>query len=272
MNAGRPVQRVTTRLVATLADGASPRDWQILENVEKVRLLTGGQLERLCFHELAGRSRAVVRWRALKRLTDWRAVLPLPRRIGGQARGSAGTTYALGSAGYALLQLRRNERGDAAPRRRPGPPGERFVRHVLAVSELYVQLVEAHRAGRLHLLDFQAEPACWWPDGLGGQLKPDAYVLLASEKYEDAWWIETDMATEHIPTLRRKMETYLDFIQRGQLGPQNIMPRVLVSVTTGARKEAVVTMLRSLPPPAENLLHVATQAETVAYLVQRLRE
>lgn len=38
--------------------------------------MTGSQLERLAFMDLVGRSRSVVRWRVLKRLVDWRVLVP----------------------------------------------------------------------------------------------------------------------------------------------------------------------------------------------------
>jgi len=57
------------------------------------------------------------------------------------------------------------------------------MRHLLAVSELYVQLREAARSNVLELLDFDAEPTCWRGSRDGPRLvtlKPDAFVRLAS--------------------------------------------------------------------------------------------
>jgi hypothetical protein len=240
-----------------------------MDTVDRLRLVTGAQLERLCFVDLVGRSRSVMRWRVLKRLTDWRVLLALPRRIGGTPRGSAGSVYALDTAGQALANRAAD---DVRAQRRPGLPGDRFIQHVLAVSELYVQLVDAARDGRLELLAFQAEPACWWPDGRGGLLKPDACAVLAAGDVEDTWWFEVDRATEHLPTLRRKLETYLDFHARGQLGPRGVMPRVLLSVPDEHRYETVQAMLDRLSAPATALLHVRTAAETIPHVIQVLRE
>lgn len=266
-------QRVRQRHIDWLTDRLSSRDWQIVDCLATSRLLTGSQLERLCFADLAGRSRSVVRWRVLKRLVDWRVLAPLGRRIGGAARGSAGTAYALDSAGQALVRLRAAEHGDEPQTpRRPGMPGERFLRHVLMVSELYVQLVEAARGGGVQLDGFQAEPAAWLPDGLGGWLKPDAFVALSAGDITDDWLIEVDLATEHLPTIRRKADTYLDFFQRGQLGPHGVMPRVLITVPDEARQDAVQYILDCLPEPTAMLLHVVTHTQAVRYLVQVLRE
>lgn len=274
MSGGRPAspQRVRQHHIDWLSDRLSPRDWQILEFLQISRLLIGSQLERLAFVDLGGHSRSVVRWRVLKRLVDWRVLVPLNRRIGGAARGSAGTAYALDSAGLALIRLRTAAHG-AEPQipRRPGLPGERFLRHVLTVSELYVQLVEASRGGGFELVEFRAEPDAWHPDGLGGWLKPDAYVLLAFGDVEDCWAIEVDKATEHLPTIRRKVETYLDFMQRGQLGPHGMMPRVLITVPDDTRQTAIQGMLDHLPSPTEKLFHVVIEDRAMPYLLQALQ-
>ena len=75
-------QRVRWSYVEALAERLTDRDWQIIESLNRVRLATGLQLERLHFHELAARSRSIMRWRVLKRLSDAR-VLAAPARRGG---------------------------------------------------------------------------------------------------------------------------------------------------------------------------------------------
>lgn len=269
MSGGRPVQRVRQQHVDWLLDRLSDRDWLILESVTRTRLLTGQQLERLAFPDLVGRSRSVVRWRVLKRLTDWRVLVMLPRRVGGQ--GSSPAAYALDTAGKALVRLRHDAPSTEQPRR-PGLPGERFVRHVLATSELYVQLVEVSRRGNFTLDGFRAEPAAWVPDGLGGWLKPDAFVSVSMGDVVDDWFIEIDLATEHMSTLRRKTETYLDFYQRGHLGLHGVMPRVLFVVPDDRRREAVQVMLERLPVVANTLVRVVVAGEAVRYVEQVLRE
>jgi hypothetical protein len=263
------VRRIRQRHVEWVADRLTPRDQHILMDVRQVRLLTGAQIERLHFYDLSGRSRSVVRWRVLKRLTDWRVLLPLPRRVGGPA-GSAVTAYTLDTVGLALLPLLAQDSTHQLSLRRPGTPGERFLRHVLAVSELYVTLIEATRNSTTQLVDFRAEPAAWMPNGLGGWLKPDAYLRLAAGDIEDCWAVEVDKATEHLPTLKRKVQAYLDFHQRGQLGPHDVMPRVLITVPDTKRQDAVSVMLDQLPSPGDSLLHVITEEHAPRYLFEAL--
>jgi Replication-relaxation len=246
-----------------LRERMSERDQAVVFDVARVRLATGGQLERLHFAELNEPSRAVVRRRVLGRLVGWRVLATLERRIGGERAGSAGLVYALDVAGRRLVAA--DERA-----RRPGLPGMRYVRHVLAVAEIYVTLVERARAGELRLDTFQAEPVCWWPDGRGGVLKPDAYTTVAGAAHTDHWWLEVDLATEHLPTLRRKLITYFEFWRGGQLGPGGVVPRVLVTVPDTKRFSELVRLFHQLPSQAENLFVVAVAKDATDEIVRCL--
>ena len=93
------------------------------------------------------------------------------------------------------------------------------------MSELYVELVERSRLGGFTVAVFQAEADAYWPDGARGWIKPDALVQLERGTTEHYWWYEADMATEDLSTtIRSKLLRYLDFVQRGQLGPDDVVP------------------------------------------------
>lgn len=261
-----PVLRVRTGHVAWVADRLSARDWTVMETVNRLHLVTGRQLERLHFAELSGRSRTVTRSRALARLVAWRVVMPLPHRVGGAGRGSTVTAYALDTAGYRLLTERLNQKVVQSKVRRPGVPSERFVQHILAASELYVSLIEAERAGQFQLRTFQAEPAAWWPNGLGGWLKPDAFLVVSNGTVDYLWWVEVDLGTESLPTVVRKLRTYVDFVNRGQAGPHEAIPRVLVSVPNEHRQIALTGQIARLPTPAGELLQVVTHEVAASWV------
>jgi hypothetical protein len=257
--------------VAWVAERLSERDWKILEVVNRLHLVTGWQLERLFFSDLAPRSRVVTRSRTLSRLTDWRVLSRLPRRVGGARRGSSVAVYALGSAGQRLLMQRANGNGTKV-RVRTNVPSDRFVAHILAVSELYVQLADAHRTGSLLLRQFTTEPAAWWPNGSGNWLKPDAFVVVSNGRVDQLWWLECDKAKESLPTIRRKLSTYLDFVRSGQLGPCSAIPRVLITVPSEARGAAIAGLFSGLPPPADELFMVTTEQEALLALQSSLKE
>ena len=90
---------------------------------------------------------------------------------------------------------------------------------MLAVSELYVGLVEAHRSGAAELLAFAAEPACWRSfAGQGGEvvtLKPDAFVQLGIGDIERSLFVEVDLSTESQPVIQRKCRVYAAYWRTG---------------------------------------------------------
>lgn len=263
-------RRVSAAYAAQLASRLSMRDLQILTDLARVRCLTGIQLERLHFYDLAAPNRNRARNRVLSRLTRLQAVTTLTRRIGGVRKGSDGLVYALDTAGQRIVRLRSGQ--DEVSGRRPWTPGLLFLAHTLAVAELYVQLREAERARQLELVNFRAEPASWHLTASLGTLKPDAYALLASIEHEDAWWLEVDLATESPATLRRKLSLYLLAAQAGVSGPDGLLPRVLVTVPSPRRLEVVRGLVADLGPPADTLIAVLLFAEAVPFMTKVLQE
>jgi len=249
--------------VERLRQSLSERDWAVLHDVARLRLVTGGQLERLHFVNLGAVSRPVVRRRVLGRLVQARVLATLERRIGGVRAGSEGLIYYLDTAGQRLLI-------PDGVARKIDPPGERYMRHVLAVTELYVSLSEQALAGGLRLDEFGAEPASWWTDGRGGRIKPDGYVRVSNPDHADTWWLEVDLATEHLPTLKRKLAAYLDYYRRGQLGPDGIMPLVLVTAPSAKRCSDIVRLIRQLPQQGAELFTVALHNDAAEVIVGRL--
>jgi Replication-relaxation len=248
----------------------SERDWHVTGEVNRLRIASGDQLERLCFTSVqAGRSRTVSRSRVLARLARWRVLAPVGRRIGGRAKGSTVQLFALDSVGQRLLRQEYLAEATAVRVRRPGPPGERSLRHLLAVAELYVELTEQTRASGLASLEFKAEPGAHWPDGAGGWLKPDAYAVLERAGARDHWWIEVDLATESLPTVRAKIQTYLDFRQRGARGPDDVIPWVLMSTVTAKRRDAITALVRRMPE-ALDLVSVVESTDAAGQLFQVL--
>jgi Replication-relaxation len=270
MTGARAPQRVRTRHVAWVAERLSERDWNILEAVNHLHLVTGFQLERLFFADLAGRSRIVTRSRCLSRLVAWRVLTRLPRRVGGALRGSSVAVYALGAAGQRLLVMRANSDTNPPPIRKVGVPSDRFVAHILAVTELYVCLAEANRIGSLVLRQFTTEPAAWWPNGQGTWLKPDAFFVVSNGRIDHLWWAEIDRATESLATIERKLRTYLNFVNRGGLGPRDAIPRVLLTVPNDWRHETIHKLAAHMPPPAPELFHVVLHKQEISWLTEAL--
>ena len=260
-----PPERVTPAFIGWVDARLSERDRGLMQAVADLRLVTGQQLDALCFLDLEGRSRGVVRGRVVGRLVSWRVLKLIERRIGGTAPGSSSAIYGLDTVGEALTPARSKSLGSN--------PGERFRAHTLAISQLCADLALLTYADptiRLH--EFQAEPGSWWPDGLGGLLKPDAYVQLRAPGTALHTWAEVDRSTESIPTLGRKLRTYLDFVDRGQLGPHGVIPQVLITVLDERRRHAVADLVAKLPAPATDLFVIRRHNQAGQALLGLLRE
>jgi hypothetical protein len=199
--------------------------------------------------------------RVLARLSERGVLARLQRRVGGIRAGSAGYIYYLGPAGQRLVAYWEG-RGLTRGRFRP-EPGGRYVRHRLAVSELYVQARCAERDGLLDLLKFDVEPDCWRRslDGFGGValLKPDAFVRVGVGAYEDRCFIEVDLGSESRVVIARKLGAYLDYFHGGhEQSEHGVFPRVLLLTNTEARRAALLDVCTRLPAEAWRLFTVTT--------------
>jgi Replication-relaxation len=268
---------ITQDEVERLVDQLSQRDQSILLDLARVRVLTGNQLTRLHFWDLSPETRDRTRRRVLGRLVEHQLAATLARTVGGARAGSAGLTYALGIAGQRALPLLAIASGMAIAEptraRTPWTPSSLFLGHSLGVASLYVELRETEREPSTDcmLANFITEPASWQPNGAGGFVKPDAYAVLRRSGIEDCWWIEVDRATESIPTLKRKLLAYIDFVRSGQLGPDEITPRVLLTVPHDHRLSAVRKIIEGLPAPGEQLILPTLHDQAAQVMIDILR-
>ncbi len=250
----------------------SAREWAVLQDLARVRLLTGRHVQRLHLSEGSPLTQARRTRSLLQRMTEAGLLHRLERRIGGVYAGSSGYVYGLSTAGQRLA----NKRGPAGGvrLRKPWEPSSQFTDHVLAVSELYVQLREAEAAGQLELLDFQSEPACWryWT-GLGGErqvLKPDAFISIASGDYEYRSFVEVDRSTESSTVIRRKATAYVSYWQNGsEQARHGIFPAVVWLVPDDHRKQQVIEALARLPAESWQLFRVALNHNAIGALSGR---
>lgn len=249
----------------------SDRDIAVLRLLLRFRLMTTTQLQRLIMTEGSPATRARRMRSVLQRLRQSGVIGQLDRHIGGIRAGSDGTVYRLTGRGLAVLN-----RVDGSERRRVGgEPGERYVRHVLAVSDLYVRLNEHTRSHADDLIAFDAEPACWrtYPAPHGGTvtLRPDAFVRAASGDFEHASFVEVDLATESLTTISRKCRAYVAYWQSGvehrRLGT---FPRVVWLVPDERREQQVAAVIARMPTTHRPLFAVTTPERAVAVLLGQI--
>jgi hypothetical protein len=203
--------------ITSLLTRLSERDVAILESLRAHRLLTTTHIRRLHFAyghaTVAAASGATMR--VLTRLEDHTLVSRLERRIGGVRSGSSGITWQLGSTGERLLRTMHGYK----KRRRYVEPSPAFTAHTLATAELAVRLQELNDRRAIELVSIETEPSCWrsfvGPHGSLEWLKPDLYAVTASGEYEDHWFLEADLATEHPPVVARKARVYQRYAATG---------------------------------------------------------
>jgi Replication-relaxation len=265
----RPHMRLSARRLEAIFEQLTGRDREALHVVGRFGVMSGAQLQTLLWSEIAASARGRVARRGLSRLVRLDVLQPLARRVGGERAGSASTTFAVGRAGQYLL--RSGGRVRAAH-----TPGSRYLAHRLAVAGLYVELAAAQRRTQTELLSFEPEPECWRPYmiGFGARqvLKPDACLVLATASHEFAWFIEQDMATEALSTVKAKALRYHDYFRTGtEQAARGMFPRVLWIVPDEGRAEQIRSTLAALPADAKRLFAVCLQAEIVPHLVSEAR-
>lgn len=253
------------------------RERELVRVVAKLRLATHAQLAWLLAVAPASGASAASAARSARRMltrfTELGVLARLERRVGGVRAGSAGYVYYLGPVGQRLVAYWEG-RGFTRGRFRP-EPGGRYVRHRLAVSELYVQARRAAREGELDLLTFDAEPDCWrtYLDGFGGQtvLKPDGFVRVGVGAYEDHFFVEVDLGSESRAVIAGKVRAYLDYFHTGsEQAEHGVFPRVLLLTTTSARQAALNDVCTRLPAEAWTLFTVATLDRALAVMAGQI--
>lgn len=231
--------------ISHLSERLSERDLAILASLDQFRLLTSQHLQRVHFADhashLAG-ARACNR--AMERLRALEVVDSLDRRIGGVRRGSASYVWQLAAAGERYLRATEGH----AHRRRFMEPGGVFVNHTLVVNDVGVALIEATCASEMQLAELVTEPTNWRSYiGAGGEtqwLKPDLYVVRhgrdADGDYEEHYFLEIDLGTEHLPRIQTKCRTYAAYAATGGYQAQHeVFPHVVWLSPDKARQKAL---------------------------------
>ena len=255
----------------TLADRLTERDCQLLRDAEKYRLLTTRQIQRLHFDPVHPTPTASARAcnRTLARLRDARLLKALDRRIGGARAGSAGFVWYLGPAGERVL--RSKDPNGRSGRRNYREPSRHFVEHTLAVAELALQAIEAMRRGDLDVLTLETEPVSWQESlsafGTLQILKPDLRLVTARGDYEEHWFIEADLASEHLPVIVRQCAAYESFRDTGRYqATHGLFPVVLWVTPTEARAAALRAAIGRTAGLEPAVFRVRTHAEYLAVL------
>lgn len=267
------------------------RDWLILNDLERFRLLTTRHVQRLHFPSSPtnnptssatgsptghATSQAATRAcsRALLRLRDLGLAVPLARRIGGVRRGSASYIWQLGARGERLLRYQRGQ----TTRRRYLEPSLTFAKHTLAIAELAVGIIGVTDAApQLALEALVTEPANWTsfigPTGETRWLKPDLHTITtitdANGVVEEHTYFEVDLGTEHRNRIVAKCQLYAAYAATGAYQARHgVFPQVVWLSDDGARRRALQAAIQTAPMlPAELFRVSSTEEYLTEYLV-----
>lgn len=132
--------------------------------------------------------------------------------------------------------------------------------HTLAVSELYVQLVESG----VEDLMVTPEPWCW--DKVGHvTLEPDAYI----EALGESTWLEMDLSKEWQSQLTAKMRRYIQAIESGAWPKSRQFPLCLWAVPDRARKVYLENIIKKMEPKNQLLFEVVLFQDAADYLTRK---
>jgi hypothetical protein len=260
--------------ISHLAERLSERDMAILASLDQFRLLSSQHLQRLHFTDHAtdlAAARACNR--VMERLRRLGVIGSLDRRVGGVRRGSASYVWQLAAAGERYLRATQGH----AHRRRFMEPGGAFVNHTLAVNDVAIGLIETTRASGVQLETLTTEPSNWRSYlGAGGEtqwLKPDLQVVLrghdAEGDYEEHFFLEIDLGTEHLPRIQTKCRIYAAYAATGAYQAQHdVFPHVVWLSSDPARRKALRTAVTGTSGLPSDLFRITKSEAFLAGLTQ----
>ena len=216
---GGPRSRCGRNELMELIDRLSERDLAILTSLQSAKYLLTHQIERLHFSESPTKATAIrAAASAMRKLKSYGLVRHFRRSVGGVRAGSGSYIWHLTEAGQRLLDLKNNNEQTRRGHRYL-EPSYLHIKHTLAISECYVQLVLLGRDSRkITIKDIEWEPDCWRPytkDARDQVLKPDLFAVVNNGGYEDRWFIEIDLSTESMPVVMDKCKRYYQYYQTG---------------------------------------------------------
>ena len=218
-------------------------DRKLLAALKQFRFMKTNQVQRLFFPPLTSTPRAALTatTRALNRLMKCGLVNHLEKRVGGVRAGSQGLIWHITEAGIRLLMM---YDGEEQGRKRIEEPSTTFLRHILAVTECYIQTVSICRCeNNMHLEQITIEPECWREYELGAKnisLRPDLFAETISDDYRDFWFIEVDLDTESVGSIISKCKRYHEYYNSDLEQKKNgVFPVVLFIVPDEKRKKKI---------------------------------
>lgn len=206
----------------------SPRDLALVQLVARFSQLATPHLGEVVFGERS----CTPLDRALARLVRHNYLRRIGRRSTEDRPGSGGYVYELGKVGWAEVGKPEHYR------RKYG-----VSNHALKVADIYIELLRAHRAGQIELLE------SWQVERPVDDARADLYVELGipGNKQLD-YCLEVDLGTERSGVIRKKLDAYWRAFTTWHA---ESFPYVAFIVPDKYRKFEIERVIRGLPEGQE---------------------
>ncbi len=234
--------KLTTAQLDQLRSKLTTTDKRILSFMRNLRYMRTSHVQRLFYPQNDSDTLHACKIRTMKnlnRLMEWGLVARFEKRIGGVRAGSEGIVWHVTEAGARLLVLGTELQKQ---RKRFLEPLPNFMRHTLAITETFVQIVEICRDDPVMKLEhIEVEPICWREYKKGDKtisLRPDLYARMVTGEYLDHLFIEIDLSTESPSAVIEKCRRYHEYYKTGaEQKKWSAFPLVLWIVPDEPRKK-----------------------------------
>ena len=263
--------RIPKKRLTEIEFSLSERDKTILQTLQVCRYLTTINIQKLYYTDHANPTAALrAANRSMIKLQEYGLVKSLKRRIGGVRAGSGAYVWLLTEAGNRMLYINDTDTSQTS-RKRFYEPSLIFLKHMLAVSESYVQIIDICRKRRLEQIRLEIEPNCWrgYTDrgGKPATLKPDLFTVIRNGYYEDSWFIEIDLDSESPNKVLDKCLRYTCYYKSGieqkNSGVFPLVVWIVPGVSRQARLQRYFEECRDLQPKNIFLVILPDEFETL---------
>lgn len=243
------MSELTATQLELIRSKLTDRDKRLLSFMRNLRYMKTEQVRRLFFPQTDTdtlHASKVRTFKTLNRLMGYGLIDQYEKRIGGIRAGSKGIIWHVTESGARLLALG-TERQTA--RKRFLEPAPTFLRHTIAVTETFVQIVEICRDDPvMKLRNIQVEPDCWREyrkNDKAISLRPDLYAKIITGEYFDHLFVEMDLDTEAPSAVVEKCRRYHEYYKTGvEQKASGAFPLVLWIVPDENRKNKLTEAIR----------------------------
>ena len=266
------MSELTASQLEQIRSRLTDRDKRLLTFMRGLRYMKTEQVRRLFYPQTENdtlHATKVRTFKTLNRLMGYSLVDQYEKRIGGIRAGSKGIIWHVTESGARLLNLGTEQQN---LRKRFLEPAPTFLRHTIAVTETFVQIVEICRDDPvMKLKNIQVEPDCWRDYAKNGKsisLRPDLYAKIITGEYFDHLFIEMDLDTEAPSAVVEKCRRYHEYYKTGtEQKNSGVFPLVLWIVPDEKRKVRLVAAIReAFKNRYPHIFHVIVPEELEAVL------